>query len=143
MPTQNGLPVNFGYTSTLGIAITGISGTLLQSVEQSKAADKESARSPQGDIVSNNWYDIHDEATLEWVVSDTAHISAAVAATTLAGLAPGVIMVISACPSRPDMVATNWEVQSGARIIVGGNTDAAKISVPIQKRAGITAVMPA
>jgi hypothetical protein len=137
MAVVNGTPVNFGFTGSNGIAITGLSGFLLQSVEQSKGADVESTRNGVGDIVARGWHDLHDEATLEVTVTSTTQALAATA-TTLSNLAAGTFIVISACASRPDLVAT-WEVQPGARIM-GGNTNAAKISIPIHKRAGVTAI---
>jgi hypothetical protein len=140
MPTINGVPVNFGFTGTGGIAITGISGILLQSGDLTKGADVESARNGVGDITARGWYDIHDEATLEWVVTGTTNLSDSVTNTTLAGLGPGTIIVISACASIPGLVATNWEVQGGAKIS-GSNTNFKKISVTIHKRTLITAVV--
>jgi hypothetical protein len=137
MATINGTAVNFGYQGTDGITITGISGTLLQSTDHSKAADVESARNGLGDIVARGWYDIHDEATLEWIITGT-NLAASLTNTTLSTVEPGDIIVISACTSMPALVATNWEVQSGAKI-VGSNTTFKKLSCTIHKRAGITA----
>jgi len=141
MATINGTAVNFGFTGSNGIAITGISGTLLQSAEQSKAADVESARNGAGDIVTRGHYDVHDEAQLEWVITGTG-LANAITNTSLSSLAPGTIIVISACASMPDLVATSWEVQSGVKI-VGGNTNFKKLSVTIHKRSGITAAASA
>ena len=137
MATINGTAVNFGYTGTNGIAITGISGTLLQSTDRSKAADVESARSGVGDIVARGWYDIHEEATLEWIITGT-NLAAAVTNTTFTGIGPGDFIVITACASEPGLVAT-WEVQSAPKI-TGSNTTFKKISVTIHKRSGVTAV---
>jgi|ERR1051326_5701603 hypothetical protein len=136
----NGVPVNFGFQGAAdgnngqGIAITGISGTLLQSVDHAKMASLEVARDGNANTVMRAHTDLHDEATLEWIVTgDTlAHTL-----TNTAIPAPGSIIVITACASRPGLVGTNWEVQSGGRII-GSNTTAAKISVPIHKYPAIT-----
>ncbi len=141
MATINGTAVNFGFTGTNGIAITGISGTLLQSAEHSKMADKEETRSGIGDIITRGWHDQHDAATLEWVITGTG-LADAITNTSLTGLVPGTIIVITACASMPSLVATTWEVQSGAKI-VGSNVNSKRISVPIEKRAGITAVASA
>jgi hypothetical protein len=138
MATVNGTPVNFGFTGTNGITITGLSGTLLQNVDQAKAADVENTKNGVGDVVTRGWTDIHDEATIEFVVTDSSSQAAARTATTLSSLVPGAFIAITACASRPDLVAT-WEVQAGAKVI-GGNVNAAKISVPLHKRAGVTAV---
>ncbi len=123
----NGTPVNFGFTGTNGIAITGISGTLLQSADNSNVADKEETRDGLGNIVTRAWYDQHNAATLEWVVTDATNIAGAITNSAISGLIPGTIIVITACASIPSLVATNWEVQSGTKIS-GSNTTSKKIS---------------
>ncbi len=141
MATLNGTAVVFGYSSTAnGITITGVSGTLLQSTDHSADADHEDVRSAVGDIVSRAWYDQHRKATLEWVVTGTG-IANAIVNNALAGLIPGTILVISACASEPDLVATTWEVMSAKSS--HSNTSAAKINVQLEKRAGITAAASA
>lgn len=140
MAVINGTAINFGFTGSNGIAITGLSGTLLQSLDHSKGADVESVRNGLGDIVSRGWYDLHDEATIEWVITGTG-LANAITNTTLSSLTPGAFIVVTACASDPDVVAT-WEVQSGAKI-TGSNTNAKRISVPVHKRAGVTAVASA
>jgi hypothetical protein len=133
---NNGTPLVFGYTGTDGITITGINGTLLQSAEQSAEADHEDVRNGVGDIVARNWHDQHRKASLEWVVKGTG-LANAIVNRTLATLTPGTIIVISACASQPDLIATNWEVMSAKD--AGSNTSSAKISAQLEKRAGITA----
>lgn len=137
----NGLAVNFGFTGTNGITITGISGTLLQNVDYSAEADKEEVRDGGGNIVSRNWYDPHLKCSLEWIISGTG-IANAIANTTTTPIAPGTIIVITACASLPDLVGTNWEVMSGVAI-KGGNTNSKRCTVPVERRAGITAAQPA
>lgn len=132
----NGTPVNFGFTGANGLTVTGVNGTLLQSVDYSAEADHEDVRAGQGDIVSRNWFDQHLKATLEWVITGTG-IANAIVNTAIAALTPGTIITISACASVPDLVATNWEVVSGASI-KGSNTNNKRLSVPLEKRAGIT-----
>lgn len=132
----NGVPVNFGFQGTSGITITGLSGTLLQNVDLSAEADKEEVRSGQGDIVNRNWYDQHLKATLEWVITGT-NLATTLTNTAIAGITPGVILVITACTSVPDLVATTWEVMGGASI-KGSNTTSKRITLPLEKRAGIT-----
>lgn len=141
MATINGTAVNFGFTGTNGIVITGISGTLLQSADTAAQADKDETRSNVGDIVNRNWYDQHYAATLEWVITGTG-LANALVNTTLAALLPGTIIVVTACASMPDLVATNWEVMAGVSI-KGSNTNTKRFSVPVEKRAGITAAAPA
>jgi len=136
MAIINGIPVNFGFQGTGGITITGISGIILQSADWSKAADVESARDGQGAIVARGWYDIHDEATLEWIISGT-NLAASITNTDLATVEPGDIITISACTSMPTLITSVWEVQSGAKI-TGSNTTFKKLSCTIHRRAGIT-----
>jgi hypothetical protein len=137
MAIINGTPVVFGFTGSNGIAITGISGTLLQSTDHSAEADHEDTRNGIGDIVARAWYDQHRRATLEWVVTSTT-LTLALAANTLSSVTPGTILVVSACASDPDLVATTWEVMSAKSS--HSNTSSAKISVQLEKRAGIAAV---
>lgn len=138
MPTSNGTPVNFGFTGTGGIAITGLAGILLQNADYSAEADKDEVRSGLGDIVNRNWYDQHLKTTLEWVITGTA-ISNAITNTTIKTLMPpGTILVVTACASEPDLVATNWEVMRSS--IKGSNTNAKRVTLEVESRAGITAV---
>lgn len=150
MATINGKPVNFGFkdggTQTAGYGIqlkdasaASILGTFLQSEDHSKAADVESARNGTGDIATRGWYDQRDEATLEWIVVDETNQAGAITNTSLAQVIPGAIINIVGCQSDPTLVGTNWEVQSGPKI-TKTNTGFARISVPIHKRALITAV---
>src|SRR5690348_10969015 len=133
MPNQNGRAVNFGFTGADGIIITGISGTLLQSADQSAVADKEEARTLQGDIVARQWYDVHAVAVLEWVIAGvTNSIASALVNTTLSAMQPGTIVNISQCNSMPDLVGSNWEVMSGVSI-KGSTTTNKRLSVTLEK----------
>lgn len=143
MSVQNGTPVNFAFVATSGdkgMTSTGFAftGHLMQSVDYEAGADKEEVRALAGDIVSRNWYDLHTKASFRAVIA-AASKSAAITATTLANAQPGSFIAITACASHPDLVGTNWEVQPGAKI-VGDVTKSAEITVPVEKRAGITAV---
>ncbi len=138
MATVNGTPVNFAFTGTGGITITGLSGVLLQSEEITASAEKEDVRNGVGDIVAHAWFDQHYKAVLEWTITGTS-LAAAIVNSALSALTPGTIIAITACTSVPELVATNWEVMDGARQF-GSNTNAKRISVPLEKRTGITAV---
>jgi hypothetical protein len=138
MPTQNGIPVNFSFTTTggdKGLTATGLTGFLLQSVDYEDGADKEEVRSLGGDIVSRNWYDLHVKTSLKFFIA-AASKSAAVAASTLQ--TAGTFINITACASHPALVASNWEVQNGTKI-TGDVTKSAEITIPLESRAGITA----
>jgi hypothetical protein len=140
MPTQNGIPVNFGFVATSsdhGLTATNLTGHLLQSGDYEDGADKEEVRALQGDIVARNWYDSHTKANLRLVIASTTK-ALAITATTLANFKAGTIISITACASHPDLVATNWEVQAGTKI-AGDVTKSAELTIPLEKRAGITA----
>lgn len=142
MGPQNGRAVNFGFTGHDGIVISGISGTLLQTIDQSAVADKEEVRILQGDIVGRQWFDPHAVAALEWIIGGaTNSIAAAVLNTTLAAIQPGTIISITECLSQPDLVGSNWEVMSGVSI-KGSTSTNKRLSVTIEKRAGITQAAP-
>ncbi|HEV2350802.1 MAG TPA: hypothetical protein VG028_13255 [Terriglobia bacterium] len=137
----NGTAVNFGFTGTAnGITISGISG-FLQSAEYSNEADHDDVRNNIGDIVARGWYDFHQKGTFEWVISGTG-LADAITKTTIASLTPGTIITITACASLPDLVGTKWEVVAGVSI-KGSNTNAKRISVPVEFRSGIQSAAPA
>lgn len=136
----NGIPVNFGFKQTstdYGITQTVLTGWLLQSADTETGADVEDVRALQGDKVSRNWYDLHTKANLRLVIA-AASKSAAITATTLSPFTPGTIISITACASQPDLVGTNWECQPGVKI-AGEIAKSAEITIPLEKRAAITA----
>lgn len=136
----NGIPVNFGFKQTssdYGITQTVLTGYLLQSADYETGADVEDVRALQGDKVARNWYDLHTKGNLRMVIA-AASKSAAITATTLSPFQPGTIISITACASHGDLVGTNWECQPGAKIM-GDITKSAEISIPLEKRAAITA----
>lgn len=139
--TLNGTPVNFGFTGAAdangnqGITTTGLSGAIVQSADQTKVGDLESARNAVGDEIAHGHYNIHDEATLEYVVTGT-NIAGSITNTAL--ISPGTIINITACASMPSLVNTHWEVQSGCKI-TKTNTGFAKISIPMKAYPNITA----
>ena len=139
MATINGTAVNFGFQGTNGITITGVNGWLMQSAEHTKAADLEVVRDGLGEEITHGWYNIHDEATLEVVITGTGLGNSL---TNTALKSPGTILVITACTSVPELVATNWEVQAGCKVS-GSNTSAKRLSCPIKKFTNITAAASA
>lgn len=137
----NGIAVNFGFASTssdYGITQTVLSGWLLQSADYETGADNEDVRALQGDKVSRNWYDLHTKGSLRLVIASASGKASAKTATTLAAFQPGTIISITACASHPDLVQSNWECQPGAKI-AGDITKSAEITIPLERRAGITA----
>jgi hypothetical protein len=138
----NGTPVNFGFlgvkdaNGNQGITITGVTGVLLQSAEHSKVAECEKARDGNGNQVVHAWSDIHDESSLEWIVSG-ASLAAATTNTTGSLKDPGSFISITGCTSMPSLVNTTWEVQSGVKVSKS-NTGFARVTFPIQLLPGIT-----
>ena len=137
---QNGVAVNIGFPTTAGgITITSpsMSGNIiLQSADHSKGANNYRVEDEVGNVVVSAWSDPHDKASLEIIIKAST-LSAAITATTLASLTPGVILTVSACANMPDLVATTWEIMDSPRI-TGDNKSAKKLSLPLEKRAGIT-----
>lgn len=143
----NGIPLNFGFVSNdnsnKGLADNGaiLSGYLLQSADYETGADKEDVRALQGDIVGRNWYDIHTKGNIRLFITGTGRANAR-ANTSLSQFVPGVILNITKCDSHPDLVGTNWEIQASAKI-AGDITKSAELTIPVEKRAGITTSQPA
>lgn len=136
MATLNGTPVVFAFTTAAGITITNLPGILLQSKDHAKEAERELTRDGTGSRVQSTHYDFRDTASIRYKVSGT---SLADAKVNTAIVAPGTLLVITACADDPAMVATNWEVQSGGKLMQT-NTSHAEMEVPLEKSAGITAV---
>lgn len=136
-----GTAVNFGFVSTSsdgGLTCTGLTGFLLQRSSLKTAADVEQVRALQGDVVSENYHNDHDEADLTFVIS-AAGIAASITATALANFRPGSIIAITACASNPDLVNSYWICQPGAEI-PQEITKSAELRIPLKKYTNITAV---
>lgn len=139
----NGTPCNFGlHTTTGGITITSpvdLSGKLiLQSAEYSKGATNERTMDEVGNVVISAWMDPHSKATLEWIPIGTS-LAAAITNTTIEAFIPGAFVTITACASMPGLVGTTWEIV-GEPKISGTNTSQKRVTVTLEKRAGITAI---
>lgn len=137
-----GTPVNFGFVQTStdqGITTTtpDLDGFLLQSTNIQTAADLEQVRTLQGDVTAENYYNLHHEATLRFVIAASSK-SGAITATTLAQCQPGSILVISACASSPDLVNSYWIIQPGASI-PQEVTKSAELNLPLKRYPLITA----
>src|ERR1035438_7587279 len=76
-PAINGIPINFGFQGAAGsdngqgITITGVAGVLLQSAEHTKVGECEKVRDGNGNDVVHAWSNIHDEASIEYIVTGT------------------------------------------------------------------------
>ena len=136
MATTLGTPVNFGFTGTNGITIPGISGTLLQSADLTNQADVEEVRDADGDVVSRSFYNQNNDASLEYVVTGT---TLADSITNTALQTPGTIIVITACTSMPELIATNWVVEPGVKV-TGIHTSFKRITLSLKKYAAVTAI---
>jgi hypothetical protein len=137
MATINGVAVNFGFTGTNGITITGLSGELiLQKADESAEAEREIVRGGTGDKVVSAWYGQCKKATLNAVITGTG-LAAAVTNTTLAGALPGAFLAVTVCASMPDLVNSYWEVLSGSKI-EKTNTGNAMMTLLLEYNANIT-----
>jgi len=138
----NGTPVNFGFGAGAGATVlsgvTDISATLLlQNAEHGSAGDSEVVRDGAGAEVSHAWHNETDSGTLEWVVTG-ANLAATITNTVMTYLTPGLFLTIT-CTNMTSLNASVWEVQPGVRI-TGSNTTSKRISVPIRRVPGVTAV---
>ena len=142
---QNGTAVNIGFPTTAGgITITSPSMTgniILQSADHSKGANNYRVEDEVGNVVVSAWMDPHDKATLEIIIKASG-LAAAITATTLAALVPGTIITIGACAAMPDLIGTTWEIMDSPKIS-GDNKTAKKLSLTLERRAGITVVASA
>lgn len=127
----NGFPINFAFQGTNGITITGLSGQLeLQSAEVTAKAENETVRLANGDKMARGWYDQHQQANLEFIITGTG-LANAIVNSTVANYTPGAFIIISACASMPDLVGKNWEVMDGGKV-AGSNTTAKKLTLPLE-----------
>lgn len=133
-----GTAVNFGFTGTDGIAeATILTGKiLLQSIEYSKAADEEQAKSAVGALVSRNFYNAYEKATLEYEIGTDTLSNARTASTVPA---PGTILDITACADLPDLIASNWVVV-GEPKISGTASGPKRVTINLEQHAGVTGV---
>jgi hypothetical protein len=131
-----GTPCNFGFTGTDGIAATEFTGKIiLQSADHEMTSDEEQIRDATGALVTRNFYNPGDKATLEYIPTGAA-ISNAVTNTALPAI--GAIINITACASMPSLQKSNWVVVPGGRIS-GSNTAAKKITLNLEAYSEITA----
>jgi hypothetical protein len=147
-----GIAVNFGFASTAGdygvtdtAVTTGanggtnttmMNGWLLQKSSLKTAADVETIRGLQGDTMAQNYYDLHHEASLTFVIAASSK-SGAKTASVLTNLQPGTIINISACASSPGLQNSTWIVQPGVEI-PQEITKSAEITLPIKRFGNIT-----
>ena len=141
MASQKGLACNFAFGSAAGITINSptLTGYLLQSAQHGLEADMASVRSGDGDVCTEIYHDQRGTAELRVAISSATNISTARGNTTLDNFSPGVIVDITACAARPDLVESNWIVTESGPRVEGDNTSIAMIVIPLRRRAGITA----
>ena len=127
-----GQAINFGFTGTNGIAITGVSG-VLQSVNWKKTAKTAEIADGDGDTASITSYDARDEVDLELIVIGTSAANA-----ILYSYPPAVnsFLPITTCTSLTGLVSNYWVVQNAS--VSGSNTDAKKLSLSLALMSGIT-----
>lgn len=135
-----GLPVNFGFTGTDGIAATEFTGKIiLQNVDYSEEYDEEQVKTAVGTLATRHFYNESQKATLEYIITGA---TVAAARTNSALPAVGTIVNITTCADLPAMVKTNWIVMPGGKI-GGSNTSGKRVSLNLEAHPGITAVATA
>ena len=135
----NGYPINFAFQGTNGITISGLSGVLeLQSAEVTAKAENETVRLANGDKMARGWYDQHQQANLEFIITGSG-LSNAIANSTVANYTPGAFIIVTVCTSMPDLAGKHWEVMDGGKI-AGSNTTAKKLTLPLEYNPNIQAL---
>jgi hypothetical protein len=139
----NGVAVVFGFNTTAGdygITDSGavLKGFMLQNLSEGVQTDLESVRALNGDVVSENFYDKRNKATLTFVIS-AAGRAAAIVACTVAPWSPGNFVNVTVCASNPDMVSASWVIEEGGPEITQDVTKSAEIKIPLRRRVNITA----
>jgi hypothetical protein len=134
----NGLPINFAFQGTNGITINGLAGKLeLQSAEVTAKAENEVVRLANGDKMARGWYDQHQQANLEFIITGSG-LADAIAQSTVNNYKPGAFITVTTCTSVPDLVGKAWEVMDGGKI-AGSNTTAKKLTLPLEYNPNIQA----
>lgn len=132
----NGTPVNFSFQSVAGIAITGLSGILLQSANYKKPTKRTLVMDGNGNRTTSVHVDPIQTLTLKWKVSGSG-LAAAITNTTLQ--ANGNLLTITSFPTLPDVVVPLiCEVINGE--ITGSNEDVKEISLDLESAPLIQAV---
>ena len=139
--TGLGFAVNFGFKQTSsdgGITATPFTAFFLQRSSLKNAADKEQVRFLQGDVGSENYYNLYYEGDLTFVISASGIANAITATKLSSAFTPGTIIAVTACGSSPDWVNSYWIVQPGCEI-PQELTKSAEIRVPMMRFGNITA----
>lgn len=130
---SNGVSVAFGISST-SFSGSGIGTFKLQSRNHSKKAKKEDVADATGATVQRTYYDPSEEATLEYI-----QFAANNAALTAALVTPAIGAIVTITDtSYTEIAGTNWMVDDVSS--AGSNTSATKITLKLERFAGITAV---
>lgn len=133
--TLNGTAINFaGGVAGTTFTITAVGTLILQDMEHSKEADKEDILDEDGDLTARIHYNFREKATFNYVVKGTG-IADAKTQSTIPAI--GAIGTVANTTSYTAVAGTNWEVM-GVRTR-GTNTAALRITLELEKNAGITA----
>lgn len=139
--TSLGVAVNFAFTGTDGAAFTGTGiGTFtLQSAKHSKTADRYEVKDAAGVLSNVTFANPGEHAVLEYLIRGSG-LADALTQTKIPY--QGIVVAITACASLPEIVGTTngiWFVD-GEPEISGSNTDFKKVTLPLTKNPGISAV---
>ncbi len=138
MSTINGAAINWAG-AVRGTAITGTNvGTLvLQDSDHAKNAEQEIIRDEEGERIARVWYGAYDTATFNYIVK-AATLAAAITASKVP--AQGEFVTVTST-TYAALAATTWEVVGASS--KGSNTGALRITLQLEKCAGITAIAAA
>lgn len=131
-----GVGVNFGLAGTTAITGSGIGNFKLQTQEHKKTAEKEVIKDGDGISVQATIFDPSEEATFEYVVSDTTG-ALAITATTIPGI--GTIATVVNATQYPGIADTHWVVWEDP-VIKFSNTSAARVTLHLKRWRGTGAI---
>lgn len=135
--TINGVACRWGLPSDIAITETVVGTMTLQSFDISKNSDKAGVQDADGDTVCEGYFNPSDECTFEYVVSG-ANIAASKSAAKIPPPGTIVTVTVTAGEVGETLNSTKWTVQPSPKITYG-NTAFARVTLPLQKYAAITA----
>lgn len=139
MPTINGVAINFaGGVKGTTFTITGVGTLILQDMDHAKEADKEDILDEDSELAARTWFNRREKATFNYIVKGS-DLAGAKTQSTIPAL--GAIGTVANTTTYAAVAGTNWEVIGVST--KGSNTTALRVSLQLEKNAGITAAAAA
>lgn len=132
MAAIKGTAINFAPTSGVGVSFTNIGTLIVQNYSRNAEAEMDQTRDASGDTVALAFYDVSATAQFEYIPKGTG-LADAITQTKIP--AKGDIGTITSS-SDSGFAGTTWVVMGAT--LNGSNTGAVRVTVSLQKWAGIT-----